>query len=202
MSTSIRLAKLEDVGRIVKIHQAAFEDFFLTSLGEAFLELYYSTYIKSGLGVVYCAEKDDELVGFSACSYVSRGFNLKLIKQNLVKYGLESLRLLLNRPEAIIRLVKNLNKNGNGNKIKDSGDYAELYSIAVRPTYQGEGIGRLLLDATELDVRDHNPRLSLTTDYYENEKTLAFYRSLGYEVMYDFVAYPHRRMYRMIKRLR
>ena len=45
-------------------------------------------------------------------------------------------------------------------------------------------------------------RLSLTTDYYDNEQAVGFYKSQGYEVMYDFVTYPERRMYRLIKRLK
>ena len=65
METRIRKAKVEDVDSIVNIHKAAFESFFLTSLGERFLKLYYSTFIKSKKGVVYCAEKNDNVVYIS-----------------------------------------------------------------------------------------------------------------------------------------
>ena len=43
--------------------------------------------------------------------------------------------------------------------------------------------------------------ISLTTDYYNNEKTIAFYKKMGYAVLYEFVTYPNRKMYRMIKNL-
>ena len=201
MEASIRKATKQDIDGIVKIHQEAFKDFFLTSLGRRFLNLYYSTFIKSDDGVVYCAEREGEIAGFSACSYESRGFNTKLIKSNIVGFGLEAFGLLFVRPKAILRLVKNLNKEDSTGTVKDDGSYAELYSIAVNPSCQGGGVGKLLLTATEADVMEHNDKISLTTDYYDNEKTIGFYRSQGYEDYYEFTTYPKRRMWRLIKEL-
>lgn len=202
METNIRKARLEDVNSIVRIHLSAFESFFLSSLGEHFLRLYYSTFINSKNGVVFCAERDECIVGFSACSYKSRGFNSSLIKENLIKYGLEFILLLFSNPKAIIRLVKNLNKESDDTSINDNGGYAELYSIAINPTNQGEGIGKILLTTTESEVKKYNNMISLTTDFYNNEKTIGFYRSLGYKNYYDFVTYPKRRMWRLIKELK
>ena len=201
MDANIRIATFEDVEGIVRIHQVSFEKFFLTSLGERFLRLYYSSFIKSGEGVVYCAESDNKIIGFSACSYVSNGFNARLIKKNLIKYGIETLRLLVNNPKAVIRLVRNLNKESKEDGINDKGQYAELYSIAIDPQCQGSGIGKLLLTITEANVKNHNTKISLTTDYYNNEKTIGFYHSLGYKEYYEFTTYPERRMWRMIKEL-
>ena len=49
--------------------------------------------------------------------------------------------------------------------------------------------------------QNHGLKLSLTTDYQDNDKAIGFYKSLGYEPWYDFVTYPNRRMYRLIKDL-
>ncbi len=201
METIIRNAELKDVNGIVKIHLAAFEDFFLSSLGERFLRIYYSAFIKSKQGVVLCAKKNEDVVGFSACSFISRGFNASLIKHNLVKFGIEAIMLLFTKHQALLRLAKNLNKESDDTTINDKGVYAELYSIAVSPSCQGEGVGKKLLTATEDDVKKHNDIISLTTDYYNNEKTIAFYHALEYENYYEFVTYPDRRMWRMIKKL-
>ncbi len=198
---SIVKATVKDVDEIVNIHLAAFENFFLSSLGEDFLKLYYTSFIKSGKGVVYCAQKNGELAGFSACSYISRGFNSFLIKKNCLRYGMEAFKLLFTKPKALERLVRNMDKEKDDTSISDEGLYAELYSIGVNPKYQGEGIGRRLLTETEKDVQEHNQQISLTTDYYNNEKTIAFYHSLGYKELYDFITYPNRRMLRMIKQL-
>ena len=202
MEVKIRKASINDVDGIVKIHKAAFSDFFLTSLGEMFLKLYYSTFVNSGDGVVFCAEKNNVIVGFSATSYISKGFNTELIKKNLLKYGLESIRLFFTHPKALIRLVKNMSKESKDASVEDDGKYAELYSIAIDPTMQGGGVGRSLLTVTESDVKDHNNRISLTTDYYNNEKTLAFYNALGYQTYYEFTTYPERKMLRLIKDLK
>lgn len=201
MEASISKATLKDIDGIVKIHQEAFKNYFLTSLGQGFLRLYYSSFVKSNNGVVYCAKKGDKIVGFSATSYVSHGFNTKLIRKNLFNYGLMALKLFFTKPKSIMRLVKNLNKESKDTIVKDDGQYAELYSIAVSPDCQGEGIGRFLLNVTEADIKEHNNEISLTTDYYENDKTIAFYRALGYQEFYDFVTYPNRRMWRMMKQL-
>ena len=202
MEASIRKATLQDIDGIVKIHQEAFMDFFLTNLGVRFLKLYYSTFVKCNDSVVYCAVKDKTIVGFSATSYISHGFNSKLIKHNFFKYGCEALMLLFTQPKAVLRLIRNLNKESKDSTITDDGLYAELYSIAIGPDCQGEGIGKLLLTVTEADVKEHNSKISLTTDYYDNDKTIAFYRALGYKVFYEFTTYPDRRMWRMIKELK
>lgn len=47
---------------------------------------------------------------------------------------------------------------------------------------------------------DNINQLSLTTDYYGNESTIAFYKSMNFNVLYEFIAYPKRRMYRFIKK--
>lgn len=197
----ISRAKSTDVNDIVKIHQEAFKDFFLSSLGERFLRIYYSSFIKSNDGVVLCAKKNDNLIGFSACSYMSRGFNSSLILHNLAKFGIEIFMLLFSKPKALVRLAKNMNKESDDTTIDDKGDYAELYSIAVSPSCQGEGVGKKLISATEEVVKKHNDSISLTTDFYNNDKTIAFYHVLGYENYYEFVTYPKRKMWRMIKKL-
>ena len=198
---TIRKATDKDVNLIVAIHQQAFPGFFLTTLGSSFLRLYYKSMCSCKDAVTLCAEEDGELKGFAASSYFSHGFNTSLIKKNFFKFGLVGIKLLFTNPKAILRLVRNLDKEAQGNTIEDKGEYAELYSIAVRPGNQGSGIGKKLLTATEEDVAKHNGKISLTTDYYKNEKTIGFYHSLGYQDYYEFTTYPDRRMWRMIKSL-
>lgn len=197
----IRKANKDDVKEIVSIHQQAFPNFFLTTLGNRFLQLYYKCMCNCEDAVTLCAEENGEVKGFATSSYYSHGFNTTLIKKNLFKFGLMGIELMFTKPKAILRLAKNLDKKAEGNAVEDIGDYAELYSIAVKPGNQGSGIGKKLLRATEEDVAKHNSKISLTTDYYHNEKTIGFYHSLGYQDYYEFVTYPERRMWRMIKQL-
>ncbi|MFK1738770.1 GNAT family N-acetyltransferase [Bacteroides fragilis] len=89
-----------------------------------------------------------------------------------------------------------------GKHIVDRGEYAELLSIGVDSLNQGKGVGKVLLIKLENIIRSEGcSKLSLTTDFFENQKTIGFYESMGYTILYDFIAYPNRKMYRLIKTL-
>lgn len=195
---NIRPAAQSDVPAIVAIHQSAFKDFFLTSLGSRFLTTYYSCFIKSGETVALCAEEDGFLLGFSAATSVSKGFNGRLIKNDAGKFAVLAFKMIFTNPAALVRLVKNFTKKSD--EVEDAEDYGELFSIGVSADSQGKGIGKKLLTATEEKIRELGVRkLSLTTDYYNNESAIGFYHSMGYETLYELITYPNRKMYRLIK---
>ena len=115
-------------------------------------------------------------------------------------FGMLSIRLLFTSPKSMIRLLKNLTKKGEA--IEDDEDYAELYSIAVCQDVQGKGVGKQLLTALEKIMKKEGvKKVSLTTDYYNNEAAVSFYISMGYSSLYEFMTYPNRKMYRLIKLL-
>ncbi|MBR5842571.1 MAG: GNAT family N-acetyltransferase [Bacteroidaceae bacterium] len=194
----IRRAKVEDVPQIVKNHEDAFEGFFLTTLGSRFLQFYYRAFVNSQDGVVYCAVENGHVLGFSAATKQCRGFNTRLIKNNILSFFVLAVKLMFTQPGALIRLAKNLTKKSD--EVVDNEDYAELYSIGVSSEAQGKGIGKKLLYATESALKDEGvDKVSLTTDYNNNESAVAFYHSMGYSTLYEFIAYPNRKMYRLIK---
>lgn len=195
----IRKAEQADIESIVKIHCDAFEGFFLTSLGIDFLKFYYICFVNSSDTVTMCAVENGKIMGFSASTKVCKGFNSRLIKANLMDFVMLSIKLVFTSPKSLIRLLENLTKKG---KVADNEDYAELYSIGVSQDAQGKGVGKLLLATSEKIMKEEGvKRVSLTTDYYNNEAAVGFYLSMGYEVLYEFVAYPDRKMYRFIKSL-
>lgn len=199
---TIRQATQQDVAGIVVIHCDAFKDFFLTSLGKRFLTTYYSCFIGSNETVTLCAEDDGKLIGFSAATSVSKGFNGRLIRGNAARFVLLGIKMLFISPSALIRLTKNFTKKSS--EIEDIEEYGELYSIGVSSKCQGKGVGKILINSTESEIYKRNrevKRLSLTTDYYNNRSTIAFYQNCGYRILYDFITYPKRRMLRMIKNL-
>ena len=194
----IRKATINDVDTIVEIHLNAFEGFFLTSLGAEFLRFYYSCFVRSNETVTMIAEENGVIYGFSASSKFCNGFNSRLIKSNLIAFGLLSFKLLLIKPISLLRLVKNLSKKGEN--VIDNEDYAELYSIGVCKSAQGKGVGKMLLLKSEQVMKEEGvTRVSLTTDFDNNEQAVGFYHSMGYETLYEFVTYPNRKMYRLIK---
>ena len=98
------------------------------------------------------------------------------------------------------RLFKNLGKGKNVNN--DDGNYAELLSIGVSPDKNGLGIGQKLLVEFENKVKEKGINvITLTTDADANDNVLKFYKKSGYEVYYEFVTYPRRKMFKLIKKI-
>ena len=197
---TVQEAKKHDIDAIVRIHEQAFPSFFLTKLGSAFLRLYYKSVMDHSDGVLLVCKKDDVPIGLCAGTVLSAGFNKRLIKANFFQYGIESLKLLFSKPKSLIRLMKNMSKEDSS--VGDNGEYAELLSIAVDPTVQRSGAGKTMLLDLENEIKKKGgEKLSLTTDFENNEKAIGFYKSLGYNEWYDFTTYPNRRMWRLIKNL-
>lgn len=190
----------DSVERLVDIHLVAFQRFFLTELGTDFLFTYYNAVRKNNRGVLLGCFEGDVLLGFCAATTLSVGFNLYLVKKNFFQFTKRGISIICRNPRALVRLLKNFTKSNPS--VSDEGNYAELLSIAVSPTAQGKGVGKLLLSDLEEVLRKKGViQLSLTTDFHDNEKTLKFYLTMNYQIMYDFIAYPNRKMYRLIKDL-
>lgn len=197
----IRVATTKDVPQIVNIHINAFEGFFLTTLGRSFLSFYYNAFVNSKDGIILCAVIDNDICGFAAATKQCKGYNSNLIKTNFISFIGLAIKLLFTKPSALIRLAKNLSKKSD--VIDDSEDYAELYSIGVAENAQGKGIGKKLLTTIEDKMKAEGvEKISLTTDFYNNDSAIAFYRTMGYQTLYEFITYPNRKMYRFIKFLK
>lgn len=194
----VRLVDKSDINNIVVIHNASFQGFFLTNLGGEFLYVYYNAFRKSKRGIVLGCYKNSKLVGFCAATEISVGFNSALIIDNFFPFLLQAFKLILVNPKSVVRLFRNMKKSSSS--VKDKGLYSELFSIAVLPTEQNTGVGKLLLNRLEIELKLRGcGELTLTTDSLNNEQTLIFYRKMDYHIMYEFVAYPQRKMYRLKK---
>lgn len=197
----VRLLENIDIQEIVDIHTLAFENYFLTKLGENFLTIYYKSVLESKNGFILGYFDDSmTLLGFAATTSKSSDFNKNLIINNFISYCFLGLNLVFTKPMTIIRLMKNLKKT-DGN-FEDDGAYAELLSIGINPRMQGQGLGKVLLIEVENYLRNQGVEvLSLTTDFYDNEQGIGFYSKMGYNKFYDFFSFPNRRMYRFIKKI-
>lgn len=195
-----RTVKKNEFDSLAKLHLKAFDDFFLTTLGYGFLKTYYCASLKTKDSIAVCAVNNkNEIVGFSIGCLKSKGFHKKLILNNFLKFSVQAAKILITKPKAIIRLMNNLEKESNQN---DDGNYSELLSIAVSPDCKGLGIGKELIKAFELEaILKGSNRIALTTDFNLNDDVIAFYKKTGYEVFYEFITYPNRKMYKLIKEL-
>lgn len=187
----------KDLDKVVFIHQNAFPDSFLTTLGYNFLKTYYSILLSDCETTFVGYYIKDDLAGFCSVANTSNGYNKRLIKYNFFQFTWLGLILLFSNPNSIVRLKNNLDKKSSEN---DNGDYSEIMSIAVSKKYQGKGIGKKMLFFIEKKLKENNfNKISLTTDYYDNELAIKFYKKNGYKVLSDFYTYPNRKMYRFIK---
>ncbi|MEZ5450397.1 MAG: N-acetyltransferase [Thiolinea sp.] len=66
---------------------------------------------------------------------------------------------------------------------------ARLYSLAVDPVRRGQGLARALLQAAEQQVREQGAtRLQLEVRR-DNERAMAVYQRLGYQVFGEYAGY-------------
>ncbi len=195
--TLIKKITFSDLDAIVLIHIEAFPNFFLTSLGSSFLNCYYRSLIKSSDGIGLCAIEGTDIVGFCAGTVKSKGFHKRLLLNNIYFFTLQFFKLIFLQPKALVRLFFNMEKVP---LLDISGDIAELTSIGVKPSAKGTGVGEKLLVEFEKAVEVSGSKIiTLTTDFYYNENVLRFYSKNGYTVHSDFITYPNRRMYKLIK---
>jgi len=194
----IKEIKKDDVSLVVELHLKSFDGFFLSRLGEDFLRIFYEKLRTNDRSMLIGAYEKSVLVGFCAFTTHSAGYYSNLIRKNIFVFSIIGFKLLLTKPDSLIRILKNLKKESN--TIDDKGDYAELLSIAILPSMQGAGIGKKLLLKMENELLKRECKsVSLTTDSDQNVKAINVYKSMGYEIYYDFIAFPKRKMYRMIK---
>lgn len=185
---------------LADIHLDAFHGFFLSSLGKRFLDAYYSAALNCDETIAVCAiDENGQIQGFATGCIRSKGYHKRLILNHFFTFLYQGLILLFTNPMALLRLSLNLDKISDE---KDDGNYAELISIGVSHTYKSLGIGKVLIKNFEEEVKRRGAeRITLTTDYYQNDKVVAFYLHTDYKIFYEFTAFPKRRMYKLIKNL-
>lgn len=195
----VKKIEIQDIDSVVNIHLLAFRNFFLSSLGINFLKVYYRSSLKHPDAIAFgLYDCNNCLKGFAFGTLLANGFHKKILLNNFFQFLIPIFLKALFDPKIIVRLFKNLNK---GKEFKDDGNYSELLSLAITPEFSGKGYGKLVLDTFEKKVVElGSKKITLTTDYFNNESTIAFYQKRGYKKYYIFDAYPKRKMYKLIKK--
>lgn len=189
-----------DARELAALHRRAFPDFFLSSLGQGFLEQFYRGFVDDQSAVVAVARNDQgRIVGAVVGTTRPHNFFRRLLLRRLVPFGLESARAALRQPRATWRLVSAIGYRGDAPAQSEGG---LLSSICVDPDLRGAGIGRTLLAAWEHEARRCGAALAyLTTDAEDNDPVNRFYRACGWELVDEFVTGRGRRMNRYRRRL-
>jgi len=175
----VKNLKLEEINNIVALHEKAFNNFFLTSLGTKFLKKFYASIIKSSDGIAIGAfDETNQLVGFAIGAKVKNGFYKNILKKNFVSLSLAASLNLIKKPQSISRLLKSFTTKETSNN--DFQNYGTLLSICVNPHKTGQKIGQKMLVAFETEIFKYNTGITLTTDKLNNDYVNNFYLSNNY----------------------
>ena len=193
-----RLANKNDYNKLADVHIQAFSDFFLSSLGLSFLKTYYRSSLKSKECIAVCAcSEENEIIGFAIGTILSKGYHKRLLFRNTLSFLFRALVIIITKPKAIIRLSQNLKKTATA---YDDGQYSELLSICVLKSLKGTGVGKRLIERFEQELTLRGcKQVALTTDFYKNDDVINFYKKQGYDIYSEFVTFPNRKMYKLIK---
>jgi len=171
----IREMRTGDLDDVVRIHLAAFPNFFLSFLGPRFLREFYTATIRDGVALV--ATSEDRVTGFVAGVTQSQSFYRRLLRRRFIPVSLALVAPALRRPSTLLRVFK----RATSRTIGTTPEGAELMSLAVDPAQQRRGEGRALVEAFAAEVRRRGAtRLWLTTDANENERVKTFYEGLAF----------------------
>lgn len=173
-----------DIAKVVEVHLAAFPRFFLSSLGSNFLTELYSGLLVDPSGIALVVEKGGKVQGFVAGTYNPRGFYKRLLRRRWWRFALASILPAMTNPEIIPRLLRAFSR-GRQEDVREN--CATLMSLAVSPSSQRSGLGRLLVQAFLVEAGKRGAvMVNLTTDQLENERVNSFYKELGFELNSTF----------------
>lgn len=196
----VRKIRPSEYKELVIIHEKAFPDFFMTSLGLGYLKDHYKALLKYHDTIAFAAVEGDEFIGFVMGRANSKNGLKKVIKAYPFHFAFMALKLIIRKPNSLLRVVKNLSKVSHDKEVKDDQNYAEIGLIGVRPGIKGKGIGyKLFIAFCEEAKGQGSTRVSLTTDLESNDQVLKAYDNWGLKEYYRFVSYPNRKMVRLIK---
>ena len=184
----IKKVRVEDkhfIDKVVSIHLATFENFFLTFLGRGFLKEMYKSYVQHSESDLLIAMENDEVVGFLAFSYNMGGLYKHMIIRHIIPFAWYSLLAFLRKPKVLFRLLRAFLKPSES---KRDDSYVELASIGVDPSKKSLGVGSNLIRhfVESIDFTKYK-YITLETDAVDNEYANAFYKKNGFKVerMYE-----------------
>jgi GNAT superfamily N-acetyltransferase len=175
---------VEDGQAIADLHTKAFKSFFLTSLGNHFLKVFYQSIIKDPNGIAIGIFEEKQLVAFSVGTIKKQGFYSNILKGAAIKMLWAAIPQLVKDPKRIFRLMQSFStKETTDQKIATA---ACLLSICVDPSMGNKGYGKKALAAFEQQVFMNTKAISLTTDADDNDVVNGFYAANGYLLLNEF----------------
>ena len=175
----IKIMTESHVNQVVLMHEKAFPGFFMTLMGRPFLAAYYSIVLKfKGSISLISFDKNGAHNGF-AVGFVDPSVFYKILKKNYFRFILPVFLGLMRRPYLVVNIFRGMLRVIKSEKRLNRVYTCELASIGV--VKKGRGIGSLLLENFVAEaIKKGASDVSLTTDRYNNDSVIGFYRSFGF----------------------
>lgn len=188
----IRPLGLNEISRAVAVHTAAFPNFFLTILGNNFLELLYRFYVTGESEVALAVLHQGQVIGSALGTSQPQQFYRRLAVKNSWQFALAAFKPFLKKPAILPRLLRALVYRGDYPPLGTDG--ALLASICVDPLFQNKGVGQNLLAAFEKEVFRRGATFIYLVTERNNQKVRNFYEKLGWSVTERFTTREGRNM--------
>jgi GNAT superfamily N-acetyltransferase len=172
---------MNDIPKAVEIHLSSFPGFFLSILGQRFLNEFYQNYIVDPMGVGFASRNSKgEITGIVVGPFNPNGYFKRLLKRRWWAFCIASSQAILKDPSCIIRLVRAVFYRG---EAPNGPTRALLSSIAVSPNAQNEGVGKKLVLRWVEEIKNRGGiGCYLTTDAQNNNEVNIFYQHLGWKI--------------------
>jgi GNAT superfamily N-acetyltransferase len=174
----VRKAEPEDIPAIVAIHNAAFPEFFLTRMGDAFLTATYQAMLDYPRCIAFIATDTSQtalgfVIGVADPQKYSTHYRRrkKILLPLIVKAALRS-------PKLISRIWLHVR-----NKAKTLGGADDIELLSLASTSSGDGVGKALIRPFLKAARQSGcSGVYLDTDAKNNENVHRFYRDRGFHL--------------------
>ena len=190
--SGVRLMERGDIPRVVVIHKAAFPGFFLSSLGDSFLGIYYECVRAGPTGIALVSEQDGQITGFAVGMVKPSGFYKRAFLKQAWRFALALVDPVFRHPLILARVALRLPMVAGAAYASEE---ALLASIAVDPTVQSKGTGGMLVDRFLLEAKAKGANaVTLTTQAWDNEGANRFYQRHGFTCRRTLLIAEGRRM--------
>jgi ribosomal protein S18 acetylase RimI-like enzyme len=190
-----------DIDAIVKLHQRAFPEFFLTRLGGRFLKILYRAFLNDRKCIFILAEVDGSICGFAVGSLPGAKSYRRIAFENAIPIFFSSFGRIVKSRMAILERICFVLFAKSVSRIQFK-SIASLRSIAVDPMQHGTGIAvKMLLEFEKVALAQGASSVLLTTDADQNERVIRFYNKCGYKVCRRFKSGASRTMLELFKKI-
>lgn len=191
---TLRLVELGDVGPTARLHAKALPGSFFVSLGPRFLRAYHRTFLTSPAGIALLAECDGMTVGFVMGTVDEATHYRHVVRRDRTALGARGIASLASRPALagrfvrtrLLRYLRGLVRLSRPSSITCEEAVhlptaGVLSHMAVDASHQGEGIGRILLEAFAETAKAQGARTVRLATATDNDGARRFYERAGWQ---------------------